>query len=293
MALPLEQRTEFHALPEVVKWRSPSDELVGLALLARAAVERDGCDPSEVVLVVPSVAWGIMMHRACESAGVEADFLVPRSLLGRRALDALARLEFIAGSCDESVLSRFDLDDARTKGLLEHCGALRGFSLAKALGLCDCEEFRHALRHMVGDEDPSKLLKIVSCQIAHPTLPSDNTSIPIMHCLHVARVPRRLFFAGCVEGLVPVSVGEALPDRGGRGIFSAFACEAREQVVFSYFTSIEERIAERIGIVYARTRTVDGVRVAMTRPSRFLNEGDIGRYSTDGGQALLRRRGLN
>lgn len=58
----------------VVKWATPAEELVGVARLAQALVERRVTAPEGICLVVPSENWGVQMQRACQSVGLSARF---------------------------------------------------------------------------------------------------------------------------------------------------------------------------------------------------------------------------
>lgn len=68
------QRAIAPWLPEhaVVKWESPASELVGLARIAMALVQRGHTQPPRIGFAVPNRTWGLQLHRACTAESLPA-----------------------------------------------------------------------------------------------------------------------------------------------------------------------------------------------------------------------------
>jgi hypothetical protein len=81
---------------ETIKWDSPTDELVGVAKLAFAQLDKGGLAHSQIRLIVPHANWGLQLQRACEAQGVSATFNMPMERLSAGATVELAKLEFLA-----------------------------------------------------------------------------------------------------------------------------------------------------------------------------------------------------
>lgn len=141
-----------------------------------------------------------------------------------------------------------------------------------------------------------------------------------------------LYVIGCVEGLIPTaqalaaeetaasagdpadgSAGPVAADpvdgpAGGtaapvvadpvglvgqqRAAFNRLA-EADGAVTFSYFAKAPAALANQIHLPYRRTKTEDGIELALVSPARFIGEWGAARPSTQGGDGFLRAAGLN
>ena len=247
----------------VVKWADPTEEALGTAMLAGALVDRRIAHPGQMALVAPNRIWALNLQRACESRKVAASLCIPQpGAIGEDDRAALA-----AGEADR----------------------LRGASLVRRLGWDARPELAHALLHLQGDEGPERLLAIVEEQCARPTLPAHPQHIPIR--LLESEVPETdyLFVVGCVDGLVPA--GE--PDAPRRAAFAAAIAAGRRRSTASYFSKAPLQLAEQARLRFSRIKVENGASMAMVKPSPYLAEAGIWRPSTTGGQALLRKYGLN
>lgn len=56
----------------MVKWENPTDELMGLARVAAAAVARGEATPARIGFAVPNRTWGLQLQRACAAEGLPA-----------------------------------------------------------------------------------------------------------------------------------------------------------------------------------------------------------------------------
>lgn len=283
----------------LVKWADPAEELLGIAKLVRAAVDAGAYAPSDIALCVSSVNWGEQLRRACESVGLDASFLTSHANLGPAARAAFARLAYVACPDDPQTNAALGVNSARAEELSCRCGKLKGFSLVHALELDSCAELAHALRHTQGNEDAGALYDVVSAQLAHPTLPADSKTVPIVHMRHGFDGARVSFLAACVDGLVPSHSGKEAAANANdaayddeREAFRSAIARTGECAIVSYFAHVDERLARAARIACARTRMLDGRRVVMTLPTPFLDEWKSLRPSTEGGQALLGRYGL-
>lgn len=261
----------------IVKWAAPADEVLGMAKLAGALVDGKIARPESVAIAVPNRVWAANALSACASLGVKACSCIPQPEDGRVG----------------AVLAK--LTAAAREG-----SALRGLTLARKAGADEIPELACALSHMDGTEDAARLAELVRRQCAHPTVPPGSTWIPVVLMQDAACGADYLLMVGCVDGLMPGPAAfegcarerEAALERD-RAVFAAAVASGSVRTVVSYFARMPEEAARSLGVRYARTVTVDGVRLAVTRPCRFMSETGSLRPTTTGGQALLRSYGLN
>jgi hypothetical protein len=125
--------------------------------------------------------------------------------------------------------------------------------------------------------------------------------MPIMDIHDIRGDFDQVFMVACVDGLIPGpaafddsdprSRSEAM--ERDRAAFTASCDAARRRTFLSCFTRMDESMAKSIHARYTRTKMEGGRRMAMVRPSLFIEEEGMERPTTLGGQALLRRYGLN
>lgn len=242
----------------IVKWKTPTDEALGIAQVAGAIVDRRIAEPGRVAIVVPNRLWAANLKAACTHCGVKATLCVPQPELAR------------------SIGNPPETD-------------LKGFSLVRHLQWGTDPRMAHALLHVQGFESATELFGIVKEQLARPTVPAFTEHIPIVLQDYPEVDADYLFAVGCVRGLVPQGVGTPAAERA----FVQMVAAPRERTCISYFTKAPYELAESAGIYSARQKTEDGERVAMTQPSPYLEAAGSWRPTTTGGQALLRTYGLN
>ena len=286
----------------VVKWNSPIEELSGIAQLAASDTQHGLCHAGDIRLAVPSVNWGIQLQHMCDTLKIPALFCTPHVRLGSENRKRLAKLSALArphdsaaqDACIAAGVSQEELDT-----LLNTYTKTHGYTLIKAIGLKESMALRHVVLHLRGDENAKDLYELVRTQIEHPTFPSDTETIPIVLMSHIRSCVKRIFAVGCVDGLVPAYAANMnekerhAAREAGHASFEACFSHAEDSVVISYFTRIEEHVAQMAGIVFGRTKLQDGTRLAMTRPTPYLAEWGANLPSTVGGQTLLREKGLN
>ncbi len=290
----------------VVKWNSPIEELSGIAQLAASDMRRGWCRASDMRLVVPSVNWGMQLQNICEAQEIPALFCAPHARLGSKDRKRLAMLSALANPHDAAVQQACiaaGVTPEELDTLLSTYAQAHGYTLMKVIGLKDSMALRHVTLHVRGDENAQELYTLVRTQVEHPTFPAKTETLPIVLMGHIRSRVKRIFAVGCVDGLVPSyatgsdkSEGRTARDaarEAGRAGFESCFSHAEDSLVISYFTRIEEQVAQMAGIVSARTKLQDTTRLAMTRPTPYLAEWGANCPSTVGGQALLRERGLN
>lgn len=242
----------------IVKWKTPTDEAIGIAQVAGALVERRIAEPGRIAIMVPNRLWAANLQAACKSCGARATLCVPHPELARSL-----------GDPPET--------------------DLKGFSLVRHLQWGTDPRLAHALLHVQGFESASEVFAIVKEQLERPTVPAFTEHIPIVLQDYPSVDADYLFAVACVRGLVPHGEGTDESKRAFAGMVS----ERRERTFISYFTKAPLELAEAAGIYSARRKTEDGKPVAMTQPSPYLEAAGIWRPTTTGGQALLRTYGLN
>lgn len=286
---------------KLVKWETPTDELLGVAKVARCLAGRPGANASDVCIAVPNRVWAAQAQRACASIGLEAVVCVPAARLGAAARAALAKLAVLAQPDDEKALAGWEaagLPAGEASAFAQAYREARGFTLVRALGLDAVPEASTALLHVRGDETARELHALMEEQLVHPTLPSHSAAVPVCLIGSLERPCEHLFLAGCVDGLVPGSAaGAQEPGREAcaaeRAAFERALSLARTQAVVSMFCKVDSRIAEQARIRCVRFKTERGVRVAHVVPTPFLREAGGARPTTMGGQAYLRSYNLN
>lgn len=204
---------ESKAAIELVKWDTPTDELLGTARIIRHLLDERGACANDICIAAPNRVWANQVRRACESVGLDAVLCMPAERLSASAQVALAKLELLvafnegsfdvgsAGFEQAAEASGLSLDEAAR--FATTYGAARGFTLVRALGLEDVPEADVALLHVAGDEDAPSLRGIMAEQLASPAVPEGSTAIAVRLIGSLAKECKRLFMIGCVDGLVP------------------------------------------------------------------------------------------
>lgn len=295
---------------ELVKWDTPTDELLGIARVVRHLLDEHEACANDICIAAPNRVWANQVRRACESVGLDAVLCMPAKRLSSSAKAALAKLELLVafnersldpGSADFEQAasdSGFSADDALRFASVY--GSSRGFTLVHALGLEDVPETEVALLHVNGDEDAPSLRRIVAGQLSNPSVPNGSSAVAVRLMGSLDGKCERLFMVGCVDGLVPSAVhGQSEAAGAAAGViddadsFWRVVGFARRQAVVSGFSKVEADIAQRADIRSARSKVEHGKRMAMVSLTPFLLEAGSARPTTVGGQAYLRSHGLN
>jgi hypothetical protein len=302
---------------ETIKWDSPTDELVGVAKLAFAQLDKGGLAHSQIRLIVPHANWGLQLQRACEAQGVSATFNMPMERLSAGATVELAKLEFLANPASPhareillKVPYALSVDSQNSEGVTGEDAlaafamrnkSVKGFSLLNVAHLKNFHEFDHALLHINGDEGATQMFDIVSAQLACPTIPEHTSAVSIEHMLYAHNPADLVILVACVDGFVPGAAAYAAATDQARAqavstwreAFNKCAGLGTQKTYISLFTRAEEALAKQAHFQIARTKMQNGQRVAQLRPTPFLDEWGLDAPSTCGGQALLRHLGLN
>lgn len=289
-----------------VRWRDPSEELLGLARVAHALIDRGECKPSDVCFAVPNLNWGMQMRRACSAAKLSSTLCMASPRISREAQDALAALDVLSDPASleaRSAYASFGHTDAETDALVAKFASLHGFTLIKLLGIDRIADFDHARYHVTGVEAPADLAETLRRRIEHPLIPPHVEVAPIIGMRDVAAAGSFawVFLVGCVSGLVPASAACGEPsaearneaERLWREAFVGSIGASSRTAVVSYFERVDASIADAARIRYARCKMEHGRKLAMCAPTEFLAQAGAARPTTVGGQAFLRDFDLN
>ena len=190
-----------------VRWKEPGDELLGLARVAHALVDRDECRPCDICLAVPNRNWAQQMKRACDAAKLASTVCVAPVRISNEAHEALAALDAAALQSQEAseAYAKFGHTAEEVAALAKKCAPLHGFTLVKVLGIDRIHDFAHALYHVAGTEDAAELAALLRERLAHPAIPAHVDVTPILDYCTVAAAGEfaRVFVVSCVDGLVP------------------------------------------------------------------------------------------
>ncbi len=179
----------------------------------------------------------------------------------------------------------------------------KGFTLMRAIGAEELPEFEDVAAMLEGDEDAVALYRMVRQHAMDAAWPES------AHTLHVCGYRSligadydHIFVLGAIDGFMPrrdafetVSTEEdrtrALDEE--RRLFYNAASKAGKLLVISAFTKAPLELAERTKMQVARVKSENGERMAIVRPSAFLSEAGDACPTTEGGQSILSRYGLN
>lgn len=288
-----------------VRWKEPGDELLGLARVAHALVDRDECRPCDICLAVPNRNWAQQMKRACDAAKLASTVCVAPVRISNEAHETLAALDAAALQSQEAseAYAKFGHTAEEVAALAKKCAPLHGFTLVKVLGIDRIHDFAHALYHVAGTEDAAELAALLRERLAHPAIPAHVDVTPILDYCTVAAAGEfaRVFVVSCVDGLVPGPAAfeaadaarrEAALDASRAGFEGALLASKGDAVV-SYFEKIDAPIAQAAHIRHARCKMEHGRKLAMCAPCAFLAEAGALRPTTVGGQTFLRDFNLN
>lgn len=289
-----------------VRWRDPADELVGLARVAHALVDRGECLPCDIAFAVPNRNWAQQMKRVLDAAKLASTVCIAPLRIAPASHEALAALDVLADPASAAALEVYE-SFGRTRdeagALLAKCGEMRGYTLIRLLGIDRMSDFAHALYHVHGDENAASLAAVLRERIAHPAIPPHVEVAPILDYRDLAATGSFpwVFAVGCVNGLVPRPAAfddpsaekcEAAMGAARQGFASAVGAATHTAVV-SYFERIDAAVAEAAHIRHARCKVEHGRKLAMCVPTCFLAEAAALRPTTVGGQAFLRDFDLN
>lgn len=198
-----------------------------------------------------------------------------------------------------ALTERFD----EGRAFIEANGARKGFALARAVGAEGLPEFADVLELMDGDEDALRLEALTRRFFADPKPQEHERQIRIVSIDKAAGLSfDTVIIAGAVDGFVPVRDAfeavqtdeqrTATMNRQRRVFYSAIG-KARAHLLISFFAHADLELAERTKMLVARVRADEGRRIALLRPSCFLEEAGSSCPGTTGGQAFLASLGLD
>lgn len=173
----------------------------------------------------------------------------------------------------------------------------RGFALLAAIGADNLADFRPLSDAIAGDEDAATMLALARKMFVAPTFPEKKHAVrlatPEMLCGLEFDI---ICVLGAVNGFYPprdafevVSTDE---DRDrimqiSRRAFFAAAAKAQNHLLVSFFAKADLELAERTKMQVARVRSEHDARVAVVRPSVFLDDEPFAGVGISGGSTLL------
>ncbi len=180
---------------------------------------------------------------------------------------------------------------------IKHNAGRHGFDLLRAVGALDLIEFEPLQQRIVGDENAEQMFDLMRREIMTPTWPMNP------HAIHISTMENlsgceydNVFFMAAIDGFVPrqgafevVSTDETR-DRilnEDRRKFLCAISKANKRLIFSFFRRSNLELAARTNMQIVRVKSEDGKRIALTRPSHYLEEAGNAAPSTIGGQAFL------
>lgn len=224
-----------------------------------------------------------------------------------RGLDVVRALSWVSDAVargEEPFLRCQVLAKAWDEGqaLIERGAMRRGFGLMAAIGAEKLPEFADISRFVMGDETAPELFALVYRELVNPHFSPDG------HCLRFITLERlcglaadNIVVLGCVNGFVPrrdaFEVVSTEEERAGhmnasRRAFASALSKAGRRAILSYFAKTDLELAEKTKMQVARVRSEGGVRVALVRPSCFIDEMGHANPGTTGGQQFLAEHGL-
>lgn len=222
--------------------------------------------------------------------------------LGVGLLEALER----ASRADEEPFLRASALVLRYQEGLDFIGKnarRKGFTLMRAIGAEGLPEFGDVDAILEGDEDAAVLYRMTRRHVMDPSWPEG------AHILHIAGYDAlvgadydNVFALGVVDGFMPrrdaFEVVSTEEDRARvmgeeRRRFYNAVTKASKRLVVSMFSKSQLELAERTKMQVVRVKSENGERVAIVRPSSFLAEAGDAAPTTEGGQSILSRYGLN
>lgn len=189
-----------------VKWETPSSELLGMAMVAKAMVDEGKAIPEHLCFAVPNNNWAAQTRRACAEVGLDSSICIPQPHLGEAAGKALATLQALATvNPDESYAAWANLGYTRDVAARMYCdyANAHAFTLVRVLGLKDVPQFAHALQLLSGEEDAATLHALICEQLSNPSMSDQADVVPIVDFRRIRGSYEALFLVGSVDGLVP------------------------------------------------------------------------------------------
>lgn len=173
----------------------------------------------------------------------------------------------------------------------------KGFALLHALGAEELPEYEDIQRAMVGDETAAEVFDMLYAHLTSPTWPINPHIVHLTTANNMsgASYDNVLFF-GFIDGFTPTrnvfEVVSTEEDREAalnkeRRVFYNAAGKAGENLIFSFFTKSQLELAEKTKMQVTRIRSEEGQRIALVRPSSFLQEAGASCPTTIGGQAFM------
>ncbi len=279
----------------------PRDEKRAQALMAYTALNLLA-DPEDVAAWRTWVGYG---NYLCLSDGWKP-LLDWCDAQGATPLEALAEASrAVAAGEAEPFLRAGNLAARYEAGLalIEQNRSRRGHALLKAVGAEGLREYEAIARQIVGDEDAATLFALVRATQFAPTHEANPHAVRVSSYEQmVGCTYANVYAVGCVDGYVPardafevVSTEEerARIMAADRRRFMAGVGKAGERLMFSTFSKADLELAERTKMQVARVRMENGERVAVVRPTCFIEEAGACAPITLGGQALLADMGID
>lgn len=180
---------------------------------------------------------------------------------------------------------------------IERNARRRGFALMHAIGAEGLPEFKDLMGELAGDETPQEAYRLMRRHILDPFFPSDPELVHICTPQHLAgQEYRDIVVCGMVDGFYPKRAAFEVVSTDAertrvmederRALYSAVS-KASRTLTLSYFSKAPLELAEKSKMQVARITAEGGQRVALLRPSCFLQDAGASVPSTLGGQAFM------
>ncbi|MCD8316876.1 MAG: UvrD-helicase domain-containing protein [Eggerthellaceae bacterium] len=183
------------------------------------------------------------------------------------------------------------------KAFIDKNSSRKGFILLRSTGMEDLHEYNFLDEIMIGDETPQALYASIRSMELYPNYPADPHMVRISSYENLVGCSYdTLVFTGCVDGLMPerdafevVSTDHERERimRTERRLFLSGVSKATNYLVLSTFSRADLELAEKTKMKVVRVRADDGKRIAILRPTTFINEAGHYMPSVIGGQALM------
>ena len=223
----------------------------------------------------------------------------------QQGVGLLEALEQAAQASEEPFLRASALTARYQEGraFIEKNARRKGFTLMHAIGADGVPEFADVDAMLEGDEDAAELYRMARRHVMDASWPES------AHILHIAGYDAligadydNVFALGAVDGFMPrrdafevISTEEdrvRIMDEERRRFYNAVS-KAKKLLVVSTFSKSQLELAERTKMQVVRVKSENGERMAIVRPSSFLAEAGDAAPTTEGGQSILSRYGLN
>lgn len=226
------------------------------------------------------------------------------AFMNEHGLGLVEALNLASSQDGEVSLRSSALTDAYREGVafIEANNGRKGFALMRAIGAEGLREFTDVFDALAGDESAGELFAIVRTMALFPHFIGPSDKLRIMYAPYLCGLEaENVFVLGAIDGFYPpreafevVSTeGErrSRTERNRRSFFSATS-KATGYLTLSTFSKAPLELAEQAKMQVSRVRSEGGERIALVRPSMFLDEASTAYPGFTGGQQLMMEHNL-